>query len=206
MGIFNTIEEAIDDIKVGKMVIIADDEDRENEGDLCCAAEKVTPEIINFMTVHGRGLICLTLTPDRVDELELKLIDQRFNEFDTAFTVFIDAARRFGVATGISAHDRSRTIQVAVDPDTLLEDLCRPGHVFPLRACPGGVLERVGQTEASVDLVRFAGLYPAGVICEILNHDGSMARRPQLEILAKEFELKFITVAHVIQYRLRMRD
>ena len=206
MGMFNTVEEAIGDIKVGKMVIIADDENRKNEGDLCCAAKKVTPEIINFMTVHDRGLICLTLTPDRVDELELELIDQRFNEFDTAFTVFIDAAQQFGVATGISAHDRSRTIQVAVDPKTVPEDLCRPGHVFPLRARPGGVLERVGQTEASIDLVRLAGLKPAGVICEILNHDVSMARRPQLETIAKEFALKFITVADLIKYRLRRRD
>ena len=206
MGMFNTIEEAIGDIKVGKMVIIADDEDRENEGDLCCAAEKVTPETINFMTKYGRGIICLTLTPERVDELELELIDQCYNDSDTAFTVPIDASRRFGVTTGTSAHDRAMTVQVAVDPKTVPKDLCRPGHMFPLRASPGGSLERVGQTEASVDLVRMAGLYPAGVICEILDDDGQMARRPQLKILAREFDLKFITVADLIKYRLRRRD
>jgi 3,4-dihydroxy 2-butanone 4-phosphate synthase/GTP cyclohydrolase II len=200
---FNTIEEAIEDVRMGKVVIIADDEDRENEGDLCCAAEKATPETINFMTKYGRGIICLSLTKERVEGLKLDLIDHLNSQSDTAFTVSIDANRRFGVTTGTSAHDRARTIKVAIDPEAKPEDLCRPGHVFPLRARPGGVLRRVGQTEASVDLARLAGLYPAGVICEVLDHDGTMARRPQLETLAKQFDLKLITVADLIKYRLR---
>ena len=199
---FSTIEEAIQDIKMGKMVIIADDEDRENEGDLFCAAEKVTGEIVNFMAGHGRGIICLALAPERVEELELDLIPHRHSESDTAFTVSIDAKLSFGVTTGTSAQDRAKTIQVAVDPATRPEDLCRPGHIFPLRARPGGVLERVGQTEASVDLARLARLHPAGVICEVLNPDGTMARRPQLESLAVEFNIKIITVVDLVDYHL----
>jgi 3,4-dihydroxy 2-butanone 4-phosphate synthase/GTP cyclohydrolase II len=201
---FGTIEQAIDDLKNGRIVIVADDEDRENEGDLVCAAELVTPDLINFMTIHGRGLICLALTPDRCDTLELAPMtaDNR-EEMGTAFTVSIDAERRFGVTTGISAADRARTIHVAIHPETKPTDLRRPGHVFPLRARPGGVLQRVGQTEASVDLARLAGLQPAGVICEILNPDGTMARRPELSRIASEHGLTFVTVAQLVAYRLR---
>jgi 3,4-dihydroxy 2-butanone 4-phosphate synthase/GTP cyclohydrolase II len=201
---FGTIEQAIEDLRNGKIVIVADDEDRENEGDLVCAAQLVTPETINFMTLHGRGLICLTLTPERCDQLGLpQMADRNTEELTTAFTVSIDAERKYGVSTGISAADRSSTIQVAIHPDTRPHDLRRPGHVFPLRARPGGVLQRVGQTEASVDLARLAGLLPAGVICEILNEDGSMARRPQLQAMAEKFGLTFVTVAHLVSYRLQ---
>ena len=176
---FGTIEQAIEDLRNGKIIIVADDEDRENEGDLVCAAELVTPEMVNFMATHGRGLICLALTPERCDQLGLpQMAAHNTEEMGTAFTVSIDADRRFGVTTGISAADRAATIHVAINPATVPGDLRRPGHVFPLRARPGGVLQRVGQTEASVDLARLAGLYPAGVICEILNPDGTMARRP----------------------------
>jgi len=200
---FDRVEDAIRDIRDGKIVIVADDEDRENEGDLVCAASAVTPEIINFMAMHGRGLICLTLTPERADELELRPMTESNTEaLGTAFTVSVDAAPRFGVTTGISAADRARTIQVCLDPATTPADLRRPGHVFPIRARPGGVLRRVGQTEASVDLARMAGLSPAGVICEILNEDGTMARRPQLESFAQEHDLRFITVAQIIAHRL----
>ncbi|HEX6926451.1 MAG TPA: bifunctional 3,4-dihydroxy-2-butanone-4-phosphate synthase/GTP cyclohydrolase II [Longimicrobiaceae bacterium] len=200
---FDTIEAAIEDIRAGRIVIVADDEDRENEGDLVCAAAAVTPEIINFMATHGRGLICLALTPERADELDLRpMTDVNTEAQQTAFTVSVDASARFGVTTGISAADRARTIQVCVDPNTKPSDLRRPGHVFPLRARPGGVLRRVGQTEASVDLARMAGFPPAGVICEILNEDGSMARRPELEVFARTHGLKFITVAQVVAYRL----
>ncbi len=186
------------------MVIVADDEDRENEGDLVCAAGAVTPETINFMATHGRGLICLALTPERADELELRpMTDVNTEEQGTAFTVSIDAAARFGVTTGISAADRAKTIQVCLDPEATPADLRRPGHIFPLRARPGGVLRRVGQTEASVDLARLAGLEPAGVICEILNPDGTMARRPELERFAREHGLRFITVAQIVAYRLQ---
>ena len=185
MSTFGTIEQAIDDLRNGKIVIVADDEDRENEGDLVCAAELATPEMINFMTLHGRGLICLALTGERCDQLGLpQMTERNTEELSTAFTVSIDAERRFGVTTGISATDRATTIHVAINPATVPSDLRRPGHVFPLRARPGGVLQRVGQTEASVDLARLAGLVPAGVICEILNADGSMARRPELQELA----------------------
>jgi 3,4-dihydroxy 2-butanone 4-phosphate synthase / GTP cyclohydrolase II len=201
---FGTIEQAVDDLKNGKIVIVADDEDRENEGDLVCAAELVTPETINFMTLHGRGLICLALTGERCDQLGLpQMTDRNTEDQATAFTISVDAERRFGVTTGISASDRATTIHVAINPATVPTDLRRPGHIFPLRARPGGVLQRVGQTEASVDLARLAGLVPAGVICEILNPDGSMARRPELEVVAREHGLGFITVAQLVAYRLR---
>ena len=199
------VREAIDRIREGGMVIIADDEDRENEGDLVCAAERVTPEIINFMATHGRGLVCLTLDPEIADRLDLPLMsDGRSRDPNgTAFTVSIDATAEQGVSTGISAGDRARTIQVAVDPGSRPSDLMRPGHIFPLRAKPGGVLQRVGQTEASVDVARLAGLAPAGVICEILNEDGTMARRPELEVFSARHGIPFVTVADLIAYRLR---
>ena len=201
---FGTIEQAIDDLRNGKIIIVADDEDRENEGDLVCAAELVTPETINFMTLRGRGLICLALTGERCDQLGLpQMAERNTEEFSTAFTVSVDAERRFGVTTGISASDRSTTIHVAINPATLPQDLRRPGHIFPLRARPGGVLQRVGQTEASVDLARLAGLIPAGVICEILNPDGSMARRPELQEMALQHKLTFVTVAQLVAYRLQ---
>jgi 3,4-dihydroxy 2-butanone 4-phosphate synthase/GTP cyclohydrolase II len=204
MTTFGTIEQAIEDLRHGKIVIVADDEDRENEGDLVCAAELVTPETINFMTLHGRGLICLALTGERCDQLGLpQMTDRNSEELGTAFTVSIDAERRFGVTTGISARDRASTIHVAINPATGPSDLRRPGHIFPLRARPGGVLQRVGQTEASIDLARLAGLVPAGVICEILNPDGSMARRPELHEMAQEHGLTFVTVAQLVAYRLR---
>ncbi|MBT8462493.1 MAG: bifunctional 3,4-dihydroxy-2-butanone-4-phosphate synthase/GTP cyclohydrolase II [Gemmatimonadetes bacterium] len=199
------VREAIEVIRNGGLVIVADDEDRENEGDLVCAAELVTPEIINFMATHGRGLVCLTLTPEIADRLDLPLMsDGRGQDPNgTAFTVSIDATLELGVSTGISAADRARTIQVAVSDDSRPSDLIRPGHVFPLRAKTGGVLQRVGQTEASMDLARLAGLAAAGVICEILNEDGTMARRPELEKFAAEHEMPFITVAQIIAYRLK---
>ncbi len=201
---FDRVEAAIEDIRQGRIVIVADDEDRENEGDLVCAASLVTPEMINFMITNGRGIVCLTLTQDRADELELRpMVDVNTEAHGTAFTVAVDAAPRFGVSTGVSARDRATTIHVCLDPETKPSDLRRPGHVFPLRAQPGGVLRRVGQTEASVDLARLAGLPPAGVICEILNSDGTMARRPELEKFAAEHDLKFITVADIIAYRLQ---
>jgi 3,4-dihydroxy 2-butanone 4-phosphate synthase/GTP cyclohydrolase II len=200
---FGTIEQAIEDLRNGKIIIVADDEDRENEGDLVCAAELVTPETINFMAMHGRGLICLALTGERCDQLGLAQMSDRNTEaLGTAFTVSIDAERRFGVSTGISAADRAATIHVAINPATTPADLRRPGHVFPLRSRPGGVLQRVGQTEASVDLARLAGLIPAGVICEILNADGTMARRPELEVFAQAHDLTFVTVAQLVAYRL----
>jgi 3,4-dihydroxy 2-butanone 4-phosphate synthase/GTP cyclohydrolase II len=199
---FNTIDEAIDDIAKGKMVILVDDEDRENEGDLFMAAEKVTPEAINFMARHGRGLICLSLVQERVEELKLSMMtDDNTSSFGTAFTVSIEAKK--GVTTGISAADRAKTIQTAIDPKTRPEDLARPGHVFPLKARPGGVLQRAGQTEGSVDLARLAGLYPAGVICEIMNEDGTMARVPELMEFAKKHNLKIVTIKDLIKYRMR---
>ncbi|MEW6738333.1 MAG: bifunctional 3,4-dihydroxy-2-butanone-4-phosphate synthase/GTP cyclohydrolase II [Nitrospirota bacterium] len=199
---FNTIEEALEDIAKGMMVILVDDEDRENEGDLCMAAEKITPEAINFMAKHGRGLICLSLTPQRVEDLKLPMMtDANTSSFGTAFTVSIEAKK--GVTTGISAHDRAVTILTAINPQTKSEDIARPGHVFPLRAKPGGVLQRAGQTEGSVDLARLAGLYPAGVICEIMNDDGTMARVPQLMEFAERHRMKIITVKDLIQYRMR---
>jgi 3,4-dihydroxy 2-butanone 4-phosphate synthase/GTP cyclohydrolase II len=200
---FDRVEDAIEDIRQGRIVIVADDEDRENEGDLVMAASEVTADHVNFMTMHGRGLICVTLTPERADELELPLMtDRNSDPQGTAFTVSVDAHQRFGVTTGISAQDRAKTIQLLADPETQPGDLRRPGHTFPLRAKAGGVLRRVGQTEAAVDLALLAGLPPVGVICEILDEDGTMARRPQLEVFAKEHGLRFITVAQLVAYRL----
>ena len=197
-----TIEEAVADIRDGRMIIIVDDEDRENEGDLVCAAEKVTPEIINFMARHARGLICLPLTEERCDELHLTTqVADNTSFLGTAFTVSIDARR--GITTGISAADRATTILVAVDQQARPQDLCRPGHIFPLRAKSGGVLVRPGQTEASVDVARIAGLYPAGVICEIMNEDGTMSRLPELEKFAAQHGLKMISVAELVRYRIR---
>src|SRR5687768_4075812 len=198
---FTSIEDAIADIRDGRMIIIVDDEDRENEGDLVCAAEKATPETINFMARHARGLICLPLTEERCDELHLTTqVADNTSYLGTAFTVSIDA--RKGITTGISAADRATTIQVAVDPETRPQDLARPGHIFPLRAKKGGVLVRPGQTEASVDIARMAGLYPAGVICEIMNDDGTMARLPELELFSQQHGLKMITVADLVRYRI----
>jgi|TARA_B100001146_G_scaffold113882_1_gene100366 3,4-dihydroxy 2-butanone 4-phosphate synthase/GTP cyclohydrolase II len=200
---FETVEKAIADIQEGRMVIVADDEDRENEGDLVMAAAKVTADHVNFMTKHGRGLICVTLTDERADDLDLPLMTQRNTDpQETAFTISVDAHRRFGVTTGISAQDRAKTIEVLTSPNSDPSDLRRPGHIFPLRAKPGGVLRRVGQTEASVDLARMADLPPVGVICEILNEDGTMARRHELETFAIEHGLRFITVAQIVAYRL----
>ncbi|MDQ6788670.1 MAG: 3,4-dihydroxy-2-butanone-4-phosphate synthase [Acidobacteriota bacterium] len=196
----STIEEAARDIAAGKMIIIVDDEDRENEGDLVCAAEKITPEIINFMITHARGLICLPLTEERCDELNLPpQTAENTSSMGTAFTISIEA--RTGVTTGISAADRARTILTAVDPNSKPSDLARPGHIFPLRAKRGGVLVRVGQTEASVDIARIAGCQPAGVVCEIMNEDGTMARMPELEKFAKKHDLKIISVADLVRYR-----
>jgi 3,4-dihydroxy 2-butanone 4-phosphate synthase/GTP cyclohydrolase II len=197
-----TIEEAVEEIRSGRMIIIVDDEDRENEGDLVCAAEKVTPEIINFMAVHGRGLICLPLTEERCDFLQLPpQVSENTSGFGTAFTVSIEAKE--GVTTGISAADRAKTILTAVSPLTKPTDLARPGHVFPLRAKKGGVLVRVGQTEASVDIARIAGLDPSAVICEVMNDDGSMARLPELKAFAEKHALKIISVADLVRYRMQ---
>ena len=201
---FGTVDQAIANIKAGKLIIVADDEDRENEGDLICSAQLVTPELINFMIRKAGGWICLALTAERADQLELPpQSETNTEEFRTAFTMTIDADERFGVTTGVSAQDRARTIQVAVDPKTVPSDLRRPGHVPPLRARDGGVLQRVGHTEAAVDLARLAGLAPAGVVCEILSEDGSSARRPELERFAAEHALTFITVAQLVAYRLQ---
>jgi len=201
MGI-SSITEAIDDIKEGKFVIIVDDEDRENEGDLAIAADKVTVEAINFMAKHARGLICLPIIGKRLDELRIPMMVQdNTSRHSTAFTVSVEAKRR--VSTGISAADRAETIKTIIDPNTRPEDLVRPGHMFPLRAKDAGVLGRAGHTEAIVDLSRLAGFYPAGVICEIMNDDGSMARLPQLEIIAERFGIKIITIADLIAYRRR---
>ncbi len=195
-----TIDEAVRDVRDGKMIIIVDDEDRENEGDLVCAAEKITPEIINFMASHGRGLICLPLTEERCSELQLfPQTTENTSHLGTAFTTSIEA--REGVTTGISAADRAKTILTAVDPASKPSDLARPGHVFPLRAKAGGVLVRAGQTEASVDIARSAGLQPAAVICEIMNDDGTMARMPELEAFAERHGLKIISVADLVRYR-----
>jgi 3,4-dihydroxy 2-butanone 4-phosphate synthase/GTP cyclohydrolase II len=199
---FNTIEEAIEDIRQGKIIILVDDEDRENEGDLCIAAEKVTPEVINFMAKYGRGLICLSLPPERIDKLQLPMMtNANSSPYGTAFTVSIEAKR--GVTTGISAHDRSTTILTAINPKSGPEDIVKPGHIFPLRSRAGGVLQRAGQTEGSVDLARLAGLYPAGVICEIMDEDGTMARVPQLMEFAGKHKLKIITVKDLIEHRMR---
>lgn len=197
-----SIEEAIQDIKAGKMVILVDDEDRENEGDLTMAAEKITPEAINFMAIHGRGLICLSLTQEKADQLKLPLmVSDNESPFQTAFTVSIEA--RVGVTTGISAHDRATTVLAAVHPEAKADDLVSPGHIFPLRAKSGGVLKRTGQTEGSVDLARLAGLNPSGVICEIMKDDGTMARMPDLEEFAEKHDLKICTIADLISYRMR---
>src|SRR5919109_774243 len=196
-----TIEAAIDEIRCGRMVILMDDKDRENEGDLCMAAEKVTPQAINFMATYGRGLICLPLTEERVKELGISMmVSENTSPFGTAFTVSVDSAE--GITTGISAADRAKTILDAIADDAKPQDLVTPGHVFPLRARDGGVLVRAGQTEGSVDLARLAGLKPAGVICEIMNNDGTMARQPDLIKFAKKHKLKVVTVADLIQYRL----
>jgi 3,4-dihydroxy 2-butanone 4-phosphate synthase / GTP cyclohydrolase II len=198
----SSIESALDDFREGRFVIIVDDEDRENEGDLCLAAEKITPETINFMARLGRGLICLAITGQRLDELQIPMmVQENTSMLGTAFTVSIEARR--GVTTGISAADRATTIRTVLDPKTRPEDLARPGHVFPLRARDGGVLVRAGQTEASVDLARLAGLYPAAVICEIMSEDGSMARLPELERFGAEHGIRIVTVADLIAYRRR---
>jgi 3,4-dihydroxy 2-butanone 4-phosphate synthase/GTP cyclohydrolase II len=198
---FDRVQAAIADIREGRMVILVDDEDRENEGDLCIAADKITPEAINFMAVHGRGLICLTLTEQTLTQLDLPLmVRNNTSTFETAFTVSIEARR--GVSTGISAADRATTIRAAIAPDARPEDLVRPGHVFPLKARAGGVLVRTGQTEGSVDLARLAGLPPAGVICEIMKADGTMARMPDLEAFAAEHGLRVVSIAELIEYRL----
>ena len=199
---FASIPEGIEEIRAGRMLVVVDDEDRENEGDLTIAAEKVTPEIINFMATHGRGLICLALTPERCDFLRLPLMSpHNTSNFGTAFCESIDA--RDGVTTGISAADRTRTILQTIDPHCRPEDLARPGHIFPLRARDGGVLVRAGQTEASVDLARMAGLAPGGVICEVMNADGTMARVPQLEDFCARHGLKLVSVADLIRYRMK---
>jgi 3,4-dihydroxy 2-butanone 4-phosphate synthase/GTP cyclohydrolase II len=201
-GPFARIEEAVDAIRAGRMVIVVDDEDRENEGDLTIAAEKVTPEAINFMAKFGRGLICASLTPERLDELEIPLmVTQNTARFDTAFCEPVEAKGR--TTTGISAADRAATVQALIDPATRPADLARPGHMFPLRARTGGVMVRAGQTEAAVDLSRIAGLYPAGVICEIMNDDGTMARVPELTRFARKHGLPMITIADLIKYRIR---
>ena len=200
---FNTIEEAIEDFKNGKMVIVADDESRENEGDVIVAAEKMTPEIMNFMISKCKGVVCLSLTNEKAKELELsEMVKNNTDSKKTAFTQSIDAAQKFGTTTGVSAYDRAKTVQVAVDNKTIPSDLTRPGHIFPLIAKKGGVLERVGHTEASVDLAKIAGLKPMAVICEIVNEDGSMARRDDLVEFAKENNFKFITVEQLIAYRI----
>jgi 3,4-dihydroxy 2-butanone 4-phosphate synthase / GTP cyclohydrolase II len=199
---FATVEEAIEDVRAGRFVVVVDNEDRENEGDLTIAAQFATPEAVNFMVTHARGLVCLCLTEERCDELGLRqMTDQNETPFRTAFTVSVEA--REGVTTGISAHDRSRTIQVAINPDSKPEDLVQPGHVFTLRARQGGVLERIGQTEAAVDLARLAGLTPAGVVCEIMNPDGTMARVPDLERYCAEHGLRMVTVADLVVHRQR---
>jgi 3,4-dihydroxy 2-butanone 4-phosphate synthase/GTP cyclohydrolase II len=201
---FSTVPEAVEDIRRGRMVVVVDDEDRENEGDLTIAAEQVTPDVINFMARHGRGLICLPMTGARLDELRIPLMvqdEENSAKFGTAFCVPVEAKQ--GTTTGISAADRARTVQVAIDPRTRPGDLARPGHMFPLRAMEGGVLVRAGQTEAAVDLARLAGLYPAGVICEIMDDDGTMARGPRLERFCQEHGLRMITIKDLIQHRMR---
>ncbi len=201
---FNTVEQAIADIAAGKLIIVADDEDRENEGDLICSAQLVTPASVNFMLKHARGMICVALPGERVDQLDLPpMAETHLDEYRTAYTVSVDASTRLGVTTGISAQDRATTIRTLVDPATVPGDLRHGGHIHPLRARDGGVLQRVGHTETAVDLARLAGVYPAGVICEILNDDGTTARRPQLEAFAKEHGLTFITVAQLVAHRLK---
>ncbi len=201
---FGTIEQAVADLRAGKFIVVADDEDRENEGDLVCAAEQITPTMVNFMLREARGLICVALTRERADELALPpQVDANTESKQTAFTVTIDAAPRFGVTTGVSASDRATTIRIAADPSSHARDLRRPGHISPLRARDGGVLRRVGHTEAAVDLARLAGHWPAGVICEIMNEDGTMAKRPELERFALQHGLTFVTIAQLVAYRLK---
>lgn len=202
--IFDSVEEAIEDFKAGKPVLIADDEDRENEGDLICSAEKITPEIINFMASECKGLICIAITPERAKELELsQMVEKNTESAQTAFTQSIDGAAKFGVTTGISAFDRAKTIQIVIDKNSRPNDLRRPGHIFPCVAKAGGVLQRTGHTEASVDLAKLSGHFPAGVMCEILKPDGTMARRDDLKEFALKHGIKFITVAQLIAYRLK---
>lgn len=197
---FDTVESVLADIREGRMVIVTDDEDRENEGDLLCAAEKITPEMVNFMATNGRGLICAPLSPEIAQRLELRaMVQQNRESFSTNFTVTVDAAH--GISTGISAADRAQTLRVLADPGSLATDLVQPGHIFPLIAKPGGVLRRAGHTEAAVDLATLAGLRPAGVICEIMNKNGAMARLPELMVYAKKHKLKICTIAALIQYR-----
>src|SRR5512142_3133099 len=199
---FSTVPEAIEDIRQGRMVVVVDDEDRENEGDLTIAAEKVTPDVINFMARHGRGLICLPMTPERLDELDVPLmVNQNTARFDTAFCVSIEA--KAATSTGISAADRAATVKAAIDPRTRPADLARPGHMFPLRAQTGGVLKRAGQTEASVDLARIAGLDPSAVICEVMNEDGTMARVPDLAKFCAKHGIRMVTVADLIRHRMK---
>ena len=199
----NTIEEAIEDIKAGKVVMVVDDEDRENEGDFLAAADKVTPEMINFMATHGRGLICAPLIEDRCEELELELmVGKNTAEYETPFTVSVDLIGH-GCTTGISARDRAKTIKALVNPNTRASELGKPGHIFPLKARKGGVLRRAGHTEAAIDLARLAGLYPAGVIVEIMNEDGSMARMPELQGIAKKHQLKIVTIKDLIAFRIK---
>ena len=199
----NTIEEAIKDIKAGKIVIVVDDEDRENEGDFLAAADKVTPEMINFMATHGRGLICAPLIEDRCEELELELmVGKNTAEYETPFTVSVDLIG-YGCTTGISASDRAKTIKALANPNTRTSELGKPGHIFPLKARKGGVLRRAGHTEAAIDLARLAGLYPAGVIVEIMNEDGSMARMPELKVIAKKHQLKIVTIKDLIAFRIK---
>jgi 3,4-dihydroxy 2-butanone 4-phosphate synthase/GTP cyclohydrolase II len=201
--VFGTVEQALADIAAGKFIVVADDEDRENEGDLVCAAEKVTPEMVNFM-LEAKGMICLAMTNEWANRLGLEMqVDHNTEAMSTAFTVSIDAAAKYGVSTGISASDRATTIRVAVDPEATRADLRVPGHIHPLRARDGGVLQRVGHTEAAVDIARLAGCRPAGVICEILNKDGTTSRRPQLEVFARQHGLTFITIAQLVAYRLQ---
>jgi 3,4-dihydroxy 2-butanone 4-phosphate synthase/GTP cyclohydrolase II len=202
MSEFNTIPEAIEDIKNGRMVIVVDDEDRENEGDFIMAADKITPEAINFMATHGRGLICVPLTEDRIQRMKLHpMVESNTALHGTRFTVSVDACDSKGVTTGISAADRAITVQVLASDDSVPEDLCRPGHIFPIQAKSGGVLTRAGHTESTVDLARMAGLKPIGVLCEIMDNDGTMARLPRLIEIAREFDLKLITVKDLIEYR-----
>src|SRR5678809_675055 len=199
----NTIESAIEDIKQGKLVIVVDDEDRENEGDFIAAARNVTPEVINFMSKEGRGLICAPMTEKRTDELQLELmVSKNTAVHETPFTVSVDLIGH-GCTTGISAHDRAKTVQALIDPNTKPEDLGRPGHIFPLRAKSGGVLRRAGHTEATIDLARLAGFEPAGVLIEIMNDDGSMARLPQLKKVAEKFDFKLVSIKDLIEYRLK---
>jgi 3,4-dihydroxy 2-butanone 4-phosphate synthase / GTP cyclohydrolase II len=204
---FNTIEEARKDITAGKMVVVIDDQDRENEGDLIMAAEKVTPEAINFMISHGKGLVCVPMTGERLNELNVaSMVSDNTESMKTAFTVSVDASKKFGVTTGISAADRAKTIEVLINPNSRPADLMKPGHVFPLRAMAGGVLRRAGHTEAAVDLAKISGLYPAGIICEIIKSSGKMARTPDLVQFAKKHKLNIVTIADLIKYRMKREN